>query len=385
MASRRLWIAAVFLFVLGDAVALQTRGALLPSFGSAFDVSPGLLGLVAPAGTVGFVAAVLAVGVAAGRLDVRGALLVGVAVTGVSLLFASAAPTYPLLLLFIAAQGTATGVVRALDRPILGHLYPSRRGRVFALHALAWAVGAVAGPLLVNAVLARGDWRLTYVVLGGFFLPLALLLWRLELPGGVREERALSWDAVAGLLRRPAVVAVAASMALSGAIEGIVFTWLPYYAAAFTTHELANLLLSVYLVAYLPGRLAYSVVVDRVGAPNLMVVLGAGTLPALAVVFSGVSGPALFGAALVAGFFLSGFFPIVSAYGVNAAPEFSGPVNAVAVAGTYGGIAVGPVAVGLLAERTDIGTAMGVPVALAVVLLAVLLLTRATVGRTDAT
>lgn len=104
--------------------------------------------------------------------------------------------------------------------------------------------------------------------------------------------------------------------------------------------------------------------------------MSAGAFPSLYLLFSGVDGWALFGAVFLAGLFTSGFFPLISAFGVDTAPEYSGPVNAIATAGTYGGIAVAPVVIGVLAEQVGIVTAMIVPVGLAGVLVVVLGLTR---------
>lgn len=381
MASRRLWVGAIFLFVLGDALTLQTRGALLASFRSSFGVSEGLLGLVGPAGTVGFVAAVLAVGFVAGRIDLKRGLVVGAGVTAICLLLMSAAPFYWMFLLFMVGQGTATGVVRGIDRPILSHLYPTQRGRMFTLHALAWALGAVSGPLLVNTVLAVTDWRITYAVLGLFFLPITVLLWCLDLPGDVRDERQPSLASLSRLLHRPAILGMAVAMILVGGIEGIVFTWLPYYGTEFVTRERSNLLLSAYLLAYVPGRLLYSSIADRIGYLSILLVLCTGALLSFGMLFSGVGGWVLFASAFVSGFFVSGFFPLISAYGVDAAPEYSGPVSAIATAGTYGGIAVAPVAIGLLAERIGIVAAMAIPVGLTGALLIVLAVTKVAAGR----
>lgn len=378
MQSRRLWLAAVFLFVFGDALTLQTRGALLASFRDTFGVSEALLGLVAPAGTVGFVVAVLAVGLLTGRLNLARGLTLGVLLTAACLVVMTGAPVYWLFLLALVGQGTATGVVRGLDRPILSHLYPGQRGRVFALHALAWGLGAVTGPLVVNQVLAVADWRLTYALLAAFFLPLAIVLWRLELPGDVSGERELSVAAFGRLLRTPSILGMAVAMILVGGIEGSVFTWLPYYGIDVVGRQRANLLLSAFLLAYIPGRLAYTWLAERVGYLDLALLLSAGAFPSLYLLFSGLEGQELFAAVFVAGLFTSGFFPLISAFGVDIAPEYSGPVNAIATAGTYGGIAVGPVVVGLLIEQSTVATAMQLPVGLAGGLVAVLALTRVT-------
>lgn len=376
MNSRRLWLVAIFVFAFGDGLVLQTRGPLLASFQSTFGVSEGLLGLVAPAGTVGFVIAVIATGFVAGRLDFGRTLRIGIGATAVALALMGGAPLYWVFLLVLVGQGTATGVVRALDRAVLSHLYPAQRGRMFTLHSLVWALGAVSGPLFVTAVLSATSWRATYALLAAFFLPVVALLFRLELPSDATDERELSRAALVRLLRRPEIRGMAVAMTFVGFIEGIVFTWLPYYATEFVSRELSNVLLSIYLLAYLPGRTLYTWLSERIGYLNVALALSVGAVPAFSVAFSGVGGRTLFAAVFVAGFFSSGFFPLISAFGVDSAPEYSGPVNAIATAGTYAGIAIGPAGVGVLAEYTSIRVGM---IAVAVVtglLLVTLLLTR---------
>lgn len=166
MERRTRWTAAIFLFVALDAASLQIRGALLPQFEASFSISPGLLGLIAPAGTVGFFITVLVVGLAAGRIDVHKTLLLGVFGSGGFLLVMSGAPVYPLFLAALFFHGISLGGVRALDRALLSHLYPDRRGRVFTLHSLAWALGAVSGPALAALVISFADWRALFVLLG---------------------------------------------------------------------------------------------------------------------------------------------------------------------------------------------------------------------------
>lgn len=383
MDSRRAWTATIFLFVVGDAVATQTRGPLLRSFQSSFGVSEALLGLVAPAGTLGFVAAILGVGFVTGRIDLRRTMLISVAATTVALLAMSVAPIYALFLVALVGQGAAAGAFRGGDRPILSHLYPARRGRVFSLYALAWAVGAVAGPLVVTGVLAVADWRVTYALLGLWFLPLAVALWRLDLPTSSSNERTLSLAELRRLLGRPAILGSTTAMTLIGGIEGIVFTWLPYYASTLLARDLASALLSVYLLAYIPGRALNTWLIDRVRYLPLALVLAGLSIPALVVAFGGVAGVGLFAVVFVAGLFLSGLFPTVLSYGVDAEPEYSGPINALTTGGTYLGIALAPPVVGWLAERAGIRIAMYLTVALTVLLLGVTAATWAVAGHPE--
>lgn len=369
MDSRRVWVVAIFLFVMGDAVATQIRGALLESFQSSFGVSEALLGLVAPAGTVGFVVSVLAIGFVSGRIDLKRTLLIGVAATVVSLLVMSVAPVYWLFLAVMVGQGAAAGAFRGVDRPILSHLYPSRRGRIFALYSLAWALGAVTGPVLVTAVLSVTDWRVTYAILGLFFVPIGLLIWQTELPASTDNEQSLSLDALRTLVRRPAVLGSIGCMALLGGIEGIFFTWLPYYASTIIPRDLANLLLSTFLLAYIPGRVLNTWIIERVNYLYLSFGFTLASIPVLLVTFSGIGGWALFMLVFLAGFLISGLFPTLLSFAVEASPEYSGPISAMTTGGTYTGIALAPLGVGVVAELVDIQAAMYLTLGLAIALL----------------
>ncbi|TYL39927.1 MFS transporter [Natronococcus pandeyae] len=383
MERTRVWTVAIFLFILGDAMAMQARGPILSSLEATFGASEAALGLVAPAGTVGFAIAAVATGLLAGRIRMRWALALGVVGVVCALVAMAAAPLYVVFLVALLAQGTAAGVFRGIDRAVLSHLHAARRGRVYTAYALAWAVGAVLGPQLVSGVLVIADWRLVFLVLAGFFVPVAAVAIRTDLPS-MEAERSISADALRELLRRPAVVGASVGILFTGAVEGIVFTWLAYYAGGFYGTGTANLLLSTYLLAYVPARAGYTLVVDRI--PYLTLLFGTTVLaiPALAVAFSGVTGPLLFAAVFVAGAGLSSGFPALSAYAVEAAPEYSGPINAVTTGATYAGIATAPALVGVLAELYGLGRALWLTVVIGIALSATIAATWLWTGTANA-
>jgi len=371
VSRRTLWLGAAFCFVAGDAMAMQSRGVLLSSFEAEFGVSEAMLGLVAPAGTVGFVLTILVVGLLAGRLEARLTLLAG-ATAVVALLFAmSIAPAYLLFLGLLMVQGAAAGIFRAIDRPLLSHLYTENLGRVFVLYGLAWALGAVTAPALISAVLAVADWRTFYALLGLFFVPVVVAIWRADAPPGW-NERVLERGALRELLSRPAMLGTLLAMGLVGGIEGAIFTWLPYYAGTFLDGPIANLTLSAYLLAYVPGRYVCVKLLESTTYLRLMGVAIGLAIPALALTAVVRSGWALLLTVFAAGFVISASFPILSAYGVELAPDFSGPVSSLTTAATYTGIAIVPTLMGFVAEPTSIAVAMWLPVGLAGVLVGVI-------------
>jgi fucose permease len=109
---------------------------------------------------------------------------------------------------------------------------------------------------------------------------------------------------------------------------------------------------------YIPGRLLYSYLCDRLPPLDLVLGLAVLAVPVAFVTFTARSELVLGGGTLVLGFVVAGFFPTLSAFGIDSAAEFSGPVNAIATAANFVGITAAPVVVGVVAEQVDIGSGM---------------------------
>jgi fucose permease len=369
--SRRLWTVAILSFVALSGLGMQMRGPLLPVLGEQWGLSDGQLGLVGPAGTVGYVVTVLVTGAVAGRIDSRRFFLGGLAVATASVfamalspsVFAAGlAPFFLTFLGFLVLRGMGTGVVRALDRPMLSHFYPDARGRVFNLYDLAWAVGAAAGPAIMGLAVSRGDWRTAYYGLGVAFAVLLAFVWSLDAPDDSAESPLDVAGAVA-LLKKPAIAATALGLTFHTGLEGAMFLWLPTFGGrvAGLDQSAASLLLSVFLVAYIPGRLVYTVISERVSYGTLVIALEALIVPTFYVTFFVLDGRAIFVGVAVLGALVSGVFPTVVAFATEAAPEYSAPVNAIAMATGSLAIAIVPLTVGIVAEDVGIRAAMWVP------------------------
>lgn len=360
MRQRYYWSVLVFWFVVFEAMAMQVRGPLLVSFQSAFDLSEGQLGLIAPAGTAGFLIAILSVGIQTGRINLVRVLMIGAVGSVLTTVLIGLSVSFSMLLAFILLQGVMAGVFRAIDRPILSHLYPVNRGRVFSIYTFVWAIGAAAAPIVVNVFLSIGGWRLVYAVLAvGFVVPPLLMLF-VGRPDQLDNEEQLSPELLKTIVRRPAIVGMGLGMVFSGLIEGILFTWLPYYAAQFFPSSTANLLLSVYLASYIPGRLFYGYLSEKISYRKLLLSIFVLSVPSY-LVFVSSTGRVMIGSIALTGFLFSGVFPAFLAYGVETVPEHSGPINAIATGMTFVGLSVSPALVGVIADVSDINTAMYVP------------------------
>lgn len=372
MKARGYWVPGIFVFVAAEALAMQMRGPLLSNFQESFGLSEGLLGLIVPAATVGFLFSILLVGFRAGRIDNKRFLLVGTVGMVAATALISLVPSFGFLLVSFLFQGLAAGVFRAIDRPVLSHLYPTQRGRIFNLYTFVWALGAALAPLFVNRLLRFGDWRLAYLALAPVFaVPFALLV-GLDRPAELTNETALSIVSVRDVVSRPAVAGMGFSLVLSGGVEGSLFTWLPFYAEQYFSTPTANLLLSVFFVAYIPARLLYGYVAEWFDYRRFVLALVVATVPAY-LFFITSTGRLLIVSVALLGVLISGFFPMLLSFGVEGAPEHSGPVNALGTTGNFVGITVFPFVIGLLTARFGIGAAMHVPLGLVVALAALLL------------
>jgi MFS family permease len=348
----------VFGFVALEGAALQIRGAVVPVLERIYAVPAWQLGLVAPAGTVGFTLLVAAVGLLAGRVSVHRLLLVGIVGTGVGIAAMGVAPSFPLFLLALLGQGSLSGVGRGSDRPLLSHLYPHSRGRLFGYYDMMWAVGASLGPVLVAGALWLGDWRLAFLGLAGAALPLGIAVARLPAPA-VDGDDPLPLGEVRGLLGRPRVLAMAAGIGLTTGVEGGLFTWLTTFAVGRFPEPLGPVALSVLLVAYVPGRFAAGRLAGRVGYVRLALALAGGCTLATLYTFGPATGPGLVAGLFVVGLCLSGLYPTLLSYATESVPEHSAALNAAALVVGAAGIAGVPFALGFVVTAAGVATAMG--------------------------
>ncbi len=371
-AGRRWWTVVIFAYVTLEGAGLQMRGAVIPALRRTFGVPEWQLGLVAPAGTVGYVLAVVLVGAVSGRFDTRGLLVVGFLGTGAGILVMGVAPSFALFLAALLGRGLFTGVGRGTDRPLLSHLYPAQRGRIFGFYDMMWAVGATAGPLLVAAAVAAGDWRLAYYALALAFVPIVAVALALPTPAVEGGDDPLDWGELRRITRQPAVLTMAVALFLSTGVEGGLFTWVTTYAQGRLPETLATASLSVMLAAYIPGRFATGWLAERVGYVRLAAGLVGLTVPAFCYTFFLAEGYGLLVGLFCIGLGLSGMYPTLLAYATEAVPEHSAPVNAAAAVTSAAGIAVVPAAMGVLIGNAGVARAMRL-LALPLALLAVVL------------
>jgi fucose permease len=342
--------------------------ARTPALADTYALSAGGVGLVVLVWGLGAVAAMQGLRGVIARVGSRAVLRVAAPLMAVGLALVAITPNRATLLPAVAlfgmgfgltdigmnAQGSA--VERALGRPVLN-----------GMHA-GWSAGAISGGML-GALSAYAGLSFSQAILGGavIALPATLALGRTYIP----EPEA----AVTEIARRrlPLAVYVVGALAFGAfMLEGSIADW----SGLFLNRELgsaesvAALGYPLFEAAMLAGRLVGDRLRSRLGVRRLLIYSGLATAAAVAAVVAAPGTPYA-----LAGFALSGLavctvIPTTISLAGSVAPGRSAGAVAQVSAMGYGGLILGPVVIGPLADATSLRGALGVAVVLGLVIAA---------------
>jgi MFS transporter, FSR family, fosmidomycin resistance protein len=388
---------------LADELVDGAKGAALPLIRHDLGLSYGQIGLLASVPLLAGGALELPLGIVAGQGRRRRlAVLGGGIVFILSLLAVAGARSFLVLLAAFTVFFPASGAFVSLTQAELMDAWPDRQAQVMARWDLAGSTGAVAGPLLLVAVLAAGGgWRVAYLVLAA----LAAVAWlgtclreprparagargadapgAPDAPDAPDAEPGVAWPArvrmVLAALRDWSVVRWALVTVVADLLVDVLTGFLALYLVdvVHLAPPVAALAIAIRLGAGLAGDAALVVVLDRVAD---VTVLRASAVAA-ALLYPGfllAPGPA---AKLVILAVLSAatapWYPLLQARLYGSLPGRSPvAVTLSSAAGLAGGL--GPLAVGVVAEAFGLSWALG---GLVIVPVAVLTATAGIVAR----
>ena len=324
-------------------------------------------------------------GVLAGQGRRRRLVILGGGIVFViTLLAVASARSFAVLLAAFVAFYPASGAFVSLTQAEIMDAQPDRQAQVMARWDLAGAAGAVAGPLLLTAVLASGGgWRAGYLVLAG----ISALIWLGALLRGrpqpdaadaadAEEAEQRPWTARFGeigtALRDWGTLRWLLLIEVADLLVDVFTGFLALYLVdvAHLTPAFAALAIAVRLGAALAGDAALIVILERVSDLTVLRVSAAaaallypafllvpGVVPKLAVlaVLSAATAP---------------WYPVLQARLYGSLPGRSSvAVTLSSAAGLAGGL--GPLAVGLVAQSFGLSWALAglvlVPVAVLLV------------------
>jgi fucose permease len=152
-------------------------GTALPAIRSSLELTILQAGTLTALLQLGFSVAVFIGGPISDILKKGSILMSGCLFMGVNLLLFGFSEWFWLNLIGIAFVGIGGGLIESSSNPLVIQLFPGREAMVMQLHHFFFAVGSLAGPLIMGAVLAKAiPWQWAYIGFGLFALSLTLFI-----------------------------------------------------------------------------------------------------------------------------------------------------------------------------------------------------------------
>ncbi|MCD0448278.1 MFS transporter [Actinocorallia sp. API 0066] len=340
----------------------------MPALRDTFGLSAGTIGVVLLTWGLAAIIAMQGLRGLIARTGSRAVLRISTPLTAASFALLGLMPSFGTLLVAVALFGMAFGVTdvsmnaqgsvveRAARRPVLNFMHAG------------WCVGAMTGGLIGAATAALGlSFGAAVLTTGLAALPLALLLAGTYLPDPPVAVTAGARRGLPGVVYLIGAIAFLAFMA-----EGAVADWsgLLLHDDLGASQAVAALAYPAFEAAMLVGRLAGDRFRTRFGSRLLITGAGVGTFVGMLTVLLAPTVPLA-----LAGFFLTGLMVCVivpttiSLAGTAAPGQAAAAVTQVGAMG-YGGLLLGPVVIGAIAEGTSVRTGLAVVLVLAAVIVA---------------
>jgi MFS family permease len=351
--------------------------ALLPTIIETYGVSPAVAGYAVTATVVAFGLSQYPGGRLSDELSHRTVLVAAAGLFSVGFAVLSLSPTFLTLLAGAAVVGVANGLYLPASLAEISARFSARRGRAFGVNAGSFQLGSAIGPGLATVALALGWWRFAFVPVVVLFAAVLVLFHRWSTdPYTLAPVPTLDVRATLGRLsgsrtaRRTALAFVVFGFVFQGGIN-----FLPTFmqvSRGFSPTVASAVFAAVFLLSVVVNP-AVGAAGDRVGHPRVAAAGALVGLAGLATFVTGTSVAATVAGVLAFGVGVSAFWPPMDAFVMSRLPDESaagdfGVLNTFNLAGG----SLGPVYVGVVAERAGYAAALAglaVPILLTVVVL----------------
>lgn len=347
------WLTCLMFFTF--AMTTDAVGSVIPEVIREFRLSLTAAGAFQYATMGGIAAGALLLGFLADRIGRRRTIVLGLVLYGAASLLVTVGGSFPALVALLGISGLGISVFKTAALALVGDITPSTRAHTRFMNTLeGWfAVGAIAGPAIVAALLTTGlDWRWLYAFAAVICLGLVVMTMRVaEVPVRSPVEQA-SLAQMLQVLRDPLALGFSALIALYVAVEVAIYVWMPTYLAGHAgAHAwLQTWSLTLFFVLRAAGRFTGAWMLDRVNWKHALLVMAA----AICACFTGaLAGGLAWGVWLLplTGVFMSIVYPTLNSKAISCFPRHQhGAAAGVILAFTALAAAVGPLAMGMVSD-----------------------------------
>jgi MFS family permease len=272
--TRGVLVAAAFSSLAMVGVFHTLLGAALPAIRTSFGIDVVRSGMLGSAAWLGFTLVVLAGGALSDFFGRRRILILASSVMGICSVLLGTIRAFWVNSLLFAVIGGGTGMIVSTSSALVMELFPGREG-MMNVHHFFYALGAIAGPLAMGAVLAKGgQWETIYraagilmLILGGAFLFMKMR----EDKHPLQRDMGPLWRI---LRERKLLILVLITLFGMGTQNGVSY-WLVSFLRDIRELSifLAGLGLSLFSIGMAMGRLLSAWLASRHGNTRVLVIL----------------------------------------------------------------------------------------------------------------
>lgn len=273
------------------------------------------------------------------------------------------------VIILTAINGTINAFALPAQQALVPELLEDRTAlsNAIALNSLRFNLARILGPALAGVVLTRFDTATCFALNAASYLAVILSLQRMHLPAPPQAERPSPvWEGACYLRNNPAMLRVVTLVGTGAAFGWSVATLYPAFAREFGTNAAGySRMMTFNGIGAATGGLALALLADRL--PRHGLIFGGAALfaSALWMLASAPSYPIALGSLTLSGFAMIVFGISSNTRVQEEAPDhLRGRVMAIYSLVFQGAMPVGGMALGALATRTDIRTAVRIYVLL---------------------
>jgi fucose permease len=292
----------------------------------------------------------------ADRFGRKATILAGLALFALSACLFIVGDSFGFFLVLLAASGTAIGIFKTGALALIGDISRSTTEHTSTMNTIEgfFGVGAIIGPAIVTALLARGtSWKWLYVIAAGICVVLTVVAWTVRYPTrAAGSASGLDVGGTLAMVRNRYAIAFSAGAMLYVAVESAVYVWMPTLLASYAGGAaiVAAYALSIFFVLRATGRFLGAWMLATYRWTSVMAIAGV----AIFLCFAGSMALGVSAAIWLlplSGLFMSVVYPTLNSKGISCFQKSRhGAVAGVILFFTCFGAVAGPLAMAAISD-----------------------------------
>ncbi len=339
------------------AMTTDSVGVIIPQIVKDFHLSLAAASAFhyAPMSAIGIAAVLL--GFLADRIGRKRTIVFGLLIFAVNSYLFALGNDFAFFLCLLSISGAAIGIFKTGALALVGDISSSTTEHTSTMNLIEgfFGVGAIIGPLIVTSLIAGGvSWKWLYAIAGSICVLLILTALCVRYPRTMKAaEQPIDLRRTLHMARNPYAVAFGAGAFLYVAAESAVYVFGPTYFAEYhgSLALLATYGVTAFFILRAAGRFVGAWIMSRLEWSGVIALFGLAILLCFAgSVLLGVQGAVVL--LPLSGLFMSVIYPTLNSKGISCFQKSEhGAVAGVILFFTCAGAALGPLSMGILADR----------------------------------